>query len=178
MNRKQNNHNSFTQLIRREGNILALLACLAVSSCNCGKSDGDKGKLEKLKIKIVPPAGDLKLFEIATQLDLEVEEGYNKTENYKIKITNMKSFDSDDWTGTETVDDAEKTKLVEPADGKNLNELLGTKELTKGDKAKLYCRFLFQRTGQGHSASADISIVDKQGSVVGGSVTLRWTIRA
>jgi hypothetical protein len=127
----------------------------------------------------MPPAGDLKFFEIATQLDLEVEEGYDKTENYKIQVTNMKSFDSDDWdTGAETVDDAEKTKLIEPADGKNLNEILGTKELTKGDKAKLYCRFLFHDIiNTGLSASADISIVDKQGSIVGGPVTLRWTIR-
>jgi hypothetical protein len=174
MNRKQNDPNILIQ-VTRGGGILALLICLAVSSCNCGKSDGDKGKIEKLKIKIAPPAGDLKSPNYSTQLDLEIEEGYDKTENYKIKVTNMKSFDSKNWTGTETVDDDEKTKLVEPADGKSLNEILGTKELTKGDKAKLYCKFLRRATTVGLSASADISIVDQQGSVVGGPVTLRWT---
>ena len=173
MNKKQNNHNVFIQLTRGGRGILVLLACLAISSCNCGKSDGDKGKIEKLKIKIVPPAEDLKFINLSTQLDLEVEEGYDKTENYKIQVTNMKFYDKEDWTGAETIDDALKTKLVEPADGKNLNELLGTKELTKGDKAKLYCKFLF-KPGR-RSTSADISIVDKQGNVVGGPVTLRRT---
>ena len=90
----------------------------------------------------------------------------------------MKSFDSVDWTGTETVKDAEKTKLVEPGNGKNLNEILNTKELTKGNKPKLYCKFLFLKINNtGYSASADISIVDTQGSVVGGPLTLRWTVK-
>ena len=178
MNKKQNNHNVFIQLTRGGRGILALLACLAISSCNCGKNDGDKGKIEKLKIKIASPAGDLKFTDLSTQLNLEVEEGHDKMENYKIQVTNMKSYDKDDWTGAETVNDVEKTKLVEPADGKNLDEILGTKELTKGDKAKLYCKFLFHAiNNEGVSASADIAIVDTQGSVVGGPVTLRWTVK-
>jgi hypothetical protein len=167
------NHNIFIQLTRGGRGILALLACLAVGSCNCSK-----GKIGTLKMKIVPPAGDFKRFESATQLDLEVIEGHDKTENYKIQIARMQSFYSMDWTGPEVVDDAEKTKLVEPGDGKNLNEILNTKELTKGDKAKLYCKFLFKDgPSRGFSASADIAIVDKQGNIVGGPIMVRWTMK-
>jgi hypothetical protein len=159
-------------------NLLMLALLLSVGSCEgCNRGNKSGGKPLKLTItggKIAEEftAANKAKFAI---FKIEVMEGEDKTDNYKIKLGTLETFKNTDYSSGGAEDADKQVILTAPADGATLESLEIGDSLKKGDKRNIFFTFKSAAVKQSKGSSQiDVSIIDKDGKVVGGPAKLQW----
>jgi hypothetical protein len=164
-----------------------LLSAVACGSCDDDKDDDKKNddkknedkKEEKktLKFTITGKKIENAITKNASKSDtfeIEVTEGEDKTDEYRIKLGMLETFRNSDYASGGVENGAKKVRLIAPVNGATLKSLGVGDTLKKGDKKDI--KFIF-KAGTGVSVGSsqiDVSIIDKDGKVVGGPVKLQW----
>jgi hypothetical protein len=162
-----------------------LLSIAACGSCDDKSNKGNKSnegsksnKEEKKLLKFTITGAKIAKFigrnkSESGKFTIEVTEGDDKTDEYKIKLDAPETFEDDNYTG-KAEDVTRQVKLTAPADGATLKSLGVGDSLKKGDKKSIDFTFTAGTGVSGGSSQVDVSIVDKDGKVVGGPVKLQW----
>jgi hypothetical protein len=162
-----------------------LLSVAACGSCDDeddgkdGKKNDDK-KEEKKPLKFTITGAKIEKAIQANKSEtgefkIEVTEGEDKTDEYKIKLGTLETFKTDNYANGPGEANDKKVKLTVPTNGATLKSLGVGDTLKKGDKKDITFTFTAAATKQSTGSSqVDVSIVDKDGKVVGGPVKLQW----
>jgi hypothetical protein len=122
-----------------------LLLGLLLSVAACGSCDDD-GKEEKKPLKFTitgkkiaePIAKDES---VSDKFKIEVTEGEDKTDEYKIKLGTLETFKGDDYVTNPGEIDGKKVTLTAPTNGATLKSLGVGDTLKKGDKKDISFTF-------------------------------------
>ena len=160
---------------------------LTAVACGACKKDDDKDKKdekdEKTPLKFVltaPAVKDKAGMQnsknkplVVGNLIIEVTEGKDDAANYKMDVVSSEPFAGTNYTVPDT--DANKCAMF-IYDARNLKEILGEDVLEKGNTKSIAIGFTSQaKKCTSRSGRVKISIVDKDGKVVGGPVEVKWT---
>jgi hypothetical protein len=161
-----------------------LLSVAACGSCDDeddgkdGKKNDDKKEEKKLLKFTITGAKIEKAIQAnkseTGEFTIEVTEGEDKTDEYKIKTGPLETFDDVTYTGNPEGDVDKHVTLKAPANGATLKSLGVGDTLKKGDKKNITFTFSAATKQSNGSSQVDVSIVDKDGKVVGGPVKLQW----
>ena len=165
-----------------------LVLGLLFSVVACGSCDDDKDsdkktddkKEEKKPLKFTITGAEIIKYiarntSESGNFTIEVTEGEDKTDEYKIKLGTLETFKATDYTNGGPQDADLQAKLTVPADGATLKSLGLGDTLKKGDKMSITFKFTASAaSGSDGSSQIDVSIVDKASKVVGGPVKLQW----
>jgi hypothetical protein len=159
--------------------LLMLGLLLNIGSCNaCNKRN--KRNEHEGSLKLIVTGGKIEeRFTAYNQnksasFKIEVMEGEDKTDNYKIVLGILETFKGADYA-TDPGEDADKqVTLTAPANGATLQSLGIGDTLKKGDKKDITFTFTSNTKQSLGSSRIGVFIVGKGEKIVGGPVKLQW----
>jgi hypothetical protein len=171
--------------------LLSITFLLTTAACGACKDDDKKDKKDKkdektsLKFNLTPPTEKSSYGVTGTQntsfpvgeLIIKVTEGKDDAANYKVRISDLKVLTTDDHNPA-NVDAGVNTKAIleTPINDTSLKTIFGEDVLEKDKTKSVPVTFMSQAIAcTSKSGELKIAIVNKDGTVVGGPIEVKWT---